>query len=315
MRNTGLEFSAKGQLGISHLGNPTEPGSNEILLKTLYTGLTNGTERHAFLSEHGYGGGFPSHHGYQHVSQVVKIGKEVTQYKMDDIVFFGEYKGHRGWNIVNENALMIKLPQDTDYKYCALFGVAGVALRAVRRMGISHGDKVWVAGQGPIGHFLGQAAGSMGASVTVTDMIDTRLERAREWGAQNVIDVKNSENQNKIKEFGPYHFIYDCCSVKTLLSDIYQFKLLAHGGTVGMMAVTDQVNYPWSLLHSTEGRIETSCHFIIDDLVELLSIYKKGDIKIKPMVSHDISIDDAPQIYKMLANNASDLFGVIFDWT
>ena len=44
------------------------------------------------------------------------------------------------------------------------------------------GDKVWVAGQGPIGHFAAQAARCVGAHVTVTDVIEKRLEAAEARG-------------------------------------------------------------------------------------------------------------------------------------
>ena len=156
MRTTALTFLSRGQLGLQELGDPPPLGPAEILIETVYTGITNGTERHAFLSEHGYGGGqFPSRHGYQHVGRVAAVGPGVTRYAPGDWVFYGEYVGHRGWNIAAENALLIGLPAGIDPKYAALFGVAGVALRSVRRMGVRAGDNVWVVGQGPIGLFTG----------------------------------------------------------------------------------------------------------------------------------------------------------------
>ena len=77
MRYSGLEFIAKGELAFCDLGTPSKLEPTEILLETKYTALTNGTERHAFLSEHGYGGGrFPSRHGYQHIGELCpRVGK------------------------------------------------------------------------------------------------------------------------------------------------------------------------------------------------------------------------------------------------
>ena len=316
MRYSGLEFIAKGELAFCDLGTPSKLEPTEILLETKYTALTNGTERHAFLSEHGYGGGrFPSRHGYQHIGRVVSTGGEVTQFEPGDWLFYGQYVGHNGWNIINEDALLIKLPVGIDYRYCALFGVAGVALRSVRRMGVSQDDNVWVVGQGPIGHFLAQVARSAGAKVTVSDMIDRRLDAAKECGAHIALKANSQKAPEIIKEGRPYDYIYDCCSVESLLSDICDNRLLAHSGTVGLIAVRDQITYPWNLLHGTEAKIETSCHFDKDDLRVLLFLYEQGYLQIAPMVSHIVTIDEAPQIYKKLADNASDLFGVIFDWT
>lgn len=316
MRKTALEFVAWGELALRDLGEPPRLGPSELLLETVYTGVTNGTERHAFLAEHGYGGGkFPSRHGYQHVSKVVAAGNDASHFRTGDRVFYGGYVGHNGWNIVNENALLVKLPAGMDHKYCALFGMAGVALRSIRRMGVGPGDNVWVAGQGPIGLFTAQAAMAAGARVTVTDRVEKRLDTARQCGAHIVLSASDENTERLLKEGGPYHYIYDCCGAKELLFDVHRNRMLAHGGTMAMMAVRDTLGYPWSLLHGAEARIETSCHFDADDLRVLLFLFQEGLLKIRPMVSHFVSIDEAPRIYDMLAHHGSDLLGVIFDWT
>ena len=315
MRRIGLEFTARGKVGVYDLGEPGEPGPNQVLLETRYTGLTNGTERHALMCEHGYGGGsFPGRHGYQHVGEVTAVGGAVAGFQKGDWAFFGGYVGHRGWNIGGEDGLLVKLPESVDRRYCALFGVAGVALRSVRRMDVRQGDNVWVAGQGPIGHFTAQAARAAGARVTVTDMLEKRLVAAEKCGAHTVLNAGDDGTLPALKEAGPYDYIYDCCSAENLLWDIHKNRLLAYGGTVGMMAVRDSVTYPWSLLHGTQAKIETSCHFDADDLRVLLFLHEQGLIKIEPMVSHLVSVDRAPEIYDKLVHTAGDLLGVIFDW-
>jgi 2-desacetyl-2-hydroxyethyl bacteriochlorophyllide A dehydrogenase len=316
VRKIVLEFVAKGRLEIQDLGEPPDLQSSQVLLETQYTGVTNGTERHALLCEHGFGGGrFPSRHGYQHVATVGAVGEGVTKFKAGDWVFYGAYVGHRGWNVVDENDLLIKLPESVDRRYCALLGVAGVALRGVRRMGVRQGDNVWVVGQGPIGNFTAQAAKAAGAKVTVTDMIQERLDAARACGAHIVLSAADANTNQLVKQGAPYSHIYDCCSAPALLADIHNNDLLAFGGTVGMMAVRDTVTYPWSLLHVRQARIETSCHFDKDDLRVLLFLHEQGLVSIEPMVSHFVSITEAPMIYDLLAKKAHNLLGVIFDWT
>lgn len=316
MRKIALEFAARGTLAVRDLGEPPPLRPTEVLLETLYTGITNGTERHALLAEHGYGGGvFPSRHGYQHVARVAAAGAGVTRFSVGDRVFYGGYVGHNGWNVADQHALLLKLPADIDCRDCALFGVAGVALRSVRRMGVRQGDNVWVAGQGPIGHFVAQAARASGARVTVTDALPNRLDAAREGGAHVVLNVADAETDRILKEGGPYTHIFDCCSAPNLLFDVHRLGLLAHGGTVGMMAVRDTVSYPWGVLHGTEARIETSCHFDADDLRVLLFLARQGLVRIAPMVSHRVSIDEAPRIYDLLAHHGEELLGVTFDWS
>ena len=316
MRTTGLEFAAKGKLAVVDLGAPPTPGSTEVLIETRYTAITNGTERHAFLVEHGFGGNrFPSRHGYQHVGQIAAVGRDVGGLREGDWVFYGDYVGHRGWNLVSEDTeLLATLPGDIDRQYAALFGVAGVALSGVRQMGVSVGHRVWAVGQGPIGNFTAQSALAAGARVTVTDIVPHRLAVAKACGAHVVLDARDESHLEELREGGPYDYIYDCCSAENLFFEIFEHQLLARHGTIGAMAVRDTATFPWSLLHGRRARIEVSCHFTRDDLRVLAQLCQQGSVRLRPLVTHAVGIEDAPRIYDMLASRSEDLLGVIFDW-
>ncbi|NLH99323.1 MAG: zinc-binding dehydrogenase [Chthonomonadales bacterium] len=310
-----VEFTSRGVAALVEIDEPPIPRGTQVVLRTEFTGVTNGTERHALMSEHGYGGGvFPSRHGYQHVGIVESIGEAVQTLAVGDRIFCGDYVGHRSWHITDENGLIVKLPDDVDAQQCALMGVAGVALRAVRRMRVGAGDSVWVAGQGPIGHFIAQAARAVGARVTVTDLNARRLAAAREAGAHLALDPSDPDTMAVLKANGPFNFIFDGCSAPRLLFDIFENGLLAHTGCIGMMAVRSEVTYPWSILHGTEARIETSCHFSRDDLRVLLFLIRQGLIRMEPIISDILPIAEAPALYGRLAAGDPALMGVVFDW-
>ena len=63
------------------------------------------------------------------------------------------------------------------------------------------------------------------------------------------------------------------------------------------------------------GQNRNLLSFDADDLRVLLFLYQQELVKIAPMVSHTILIDEAARIYQMLADGNPDLFGVIFDWS
>ena len=63
------------------------------------------------------------------------------------------------------------------------------------------------------------------------------------------------------------------------------------------------------------GQNRNLLSFDADDLRVLLFLYQQELVKIAPMVSHTILIDEAARIYQMLADRNPDLFGVIFDWS
>lgn len=322
MREIGIEYPAVGEMRFFELGQPPEPGPTEIVIATRYSGITNGTERHALVNDFGWGR-YPGRHGYQHVGQVVAAGNRVLPFDVGDRVFFGQYVGHRGWHLVEvggeeasptDTHLTIRLPEAVDRQECALLGVAGVALRAVKRIRVAPGQKVWVAGAGPIGHFAAQCARLKGAVVTVTDLVPRRLDVVRETGAHRALPADDEGVWQALQEAGPFDRIVDACGVESLFHDIHRHQLLAPRGVIAAMAVRGEVRFPWGLLHTREASIEVACHFSLAELRELIDHLSTGEIRIGPVVSHRVSIEQAPEIYAMLRDRPRDLLGVIFDW-
>jgi len=317
MRNIGIEFPEKGQMGFYELGEPPGIGPGQALLETLYSGITNGTERHGLMADHGYGGGYPGRHGYQHVCRVAAVGSQVTSLQVGQTLFLGIYVGHRGWHVVDampQPPLSIVLPDDVDHASCALLGVAGVALRAVRRTRVHAGQRVWVVGLGPIGIFGAQCARAVGAHVTASDMVDARLEAAAETGMHRVVDMREEDAWQRIVEGGPYGVIFDGSGYERLFHDVFERGLLAHQGAIAAIAVRGVTAFPWPMLHGTEAAIEVSCHFSVDELACLIHFLRTGLIRIEPIISHKVSIDEAPAVYATMRDDPRALYGVVFDW-
>lgn len=324
MRTIGIEYPEKGKAAFCDIGEPPDPKPTEVLIATHYSGVTNGTERHALLGEHGWKGNFPSRHGYQHAGVIAKAGSAVEAFKEGDPVFFGQYLGHRGWHIVdvgatdwNSNAshLVFKLGQDVSLKHSALMGVAGVAMRGIRRFRAAPAQRVWVAGQGPIGHFAAQAARAHGAYVTVSDINPMRLDIAKQCGAHRVVDASKPDAWDRLQDGAPYDCVIDACNLDSFLLDLVEHNVLAHGGVMGILAVHTHMTFHWSLLHMKEASIEVSCHFGLDDLKVLHHFMRQDIIKVEPVITHFKPIDEALGVYEALRDKPGELMGIVFDWT
>jgi D-arabinose 1-dehydrogenase-like Zn-dependent alcohol dehydrogenase len=64
----------------------------------------------------------------------------------------------------------------------------GTAYQALRRMRLAGGDTIAIVGQGPVGLSATQLAVAMGARVIALDVSTERLARAKEFGAEAIID-------------------------------------------------------------------------------------------------------------------------------
>lgn len=324
MRTTAIEYKAKGQMHFCDLGKPPDLGPTEVLVATRYSGITNGTERHTLLAEHAWANApYPSRNGYQNVGQVEAVGEKVKAFRPGDWVFCGDYIGHRGWIVRDVGAgpsvaptagLLVRLPDGLDPQDCALLGVAGVAMRGCRRARVAPAQKVWVAGVGLIGQFAAQSARALGATVTVTDINDRRLEVARELGARRVFNANDSKVWDLLKDGGPYDTIVDACGAPSILLDIHDHGLLGYKGAILGLAVRSETTFHWSTFHGREASIEVSCHFSLDDLRVLFHFMHEGIIRVAPLIWDRVPIDQADRIYEKLRDHPSELLGVVFDW-
>ena|SRR5437867_1815734 len=80
----GIIFPEKGRAAFREEPTPgCSPGT--LLCQSLYTGLTNGTERNVLVGGN-YGGSWPARCGYQNVGRVLAVGAGVEGYQPGEII-------------------------------------------------------------------------------------------------------------------------------------------------------------------------------------------------------------------------------------
>src|SRR5262249_4340696 len=72
-------------------------------------------------------------------------------------------------------------------------------LKAVNRLSLLRGDTVLVAGQGPIGLMFTRLLALRGMKVVATDLLETRLRLAKEFGA---VDARNPKAEARNSKEG-----------------------------------------------------------------------------------------------------------------
>ena len=108
--------------------------------------------------------------------------------------------GHAKYLLVPANTL-VTLPDELSFSAGAAIACgSGTAYGALRRMNISGRDTIAIFGQGPVGLAGTQFAKAMGARVIALDINPQRLERAKEFGADEVVNPGSNDPVEAIKE-------------------------------------------------------------------------------------------------------------------
>ena len=90
---------------------------------------------------------------------------------------------------------VVPLPEELSFETGAAISCGtGTAWGALQRLGLQGDHTIAIFGQGPVGLSATQLAHEMGARVIALDTSDERLVRAKELGADTILNPKNHEN-------------------------------------------------------------------------------------------------------------------------
>jgi L-iditol 2-dehydrogenase len=95
---------------------------------------------------------------------------------------------------------IVRIPRANSFLEGAMLEPVNTVLKAVNRLGIMEGDRVMVAGQGPIGLLFTRLIAWRGAHVLATDLMDSRLKFSSEFGARWTLraDAGNFRDQARV---------------------------------------------------------------------------------------------------------------------
>ena len=175
-----------------------------------------------------------------------------------------------------------------------------IGVQSCRRGGVKAGELVLILGAGPIGLALIEVARAKGARLVVTDVIESRLEFARELGAealkaddtlaQRVMELTNGEGAPVVIEATG--------NAKAMESTV---ELVAAGGRiviVGLVKKGTMVSFPGLDFTRKEMTIVGS-RASVNCFPESLELLAAGKIRY-PKVASEFSMWDAPQVFAKL---------------
>ena len=314
----GVMFVEKGKAALQQEPTP-ELAAGQVLCKTIYTGLTNGTERN-FLCGGNYGGhSWPARLGYQNVGEVLEVSEGVEGFAPGEIVFSGDVCNHVEYFAAPAGlgALIVKLPDEVDLKDAALFGVASVAMHDVQRAEILLGERVLVVGAGLIGQFTAQAARLAGADVTIVDLNEKRLLIAQKLGAGKTVRVTGLESWREAAEEGRFDVVFEDSGAPVLDHIIgvgWGDGIVKARARIVMIAGRERVDYAFNAAQARELTILHAGHFVADDLRLVTRLVAEGSLSISPTIQEVVRIDDCIAIYDSLRDDPGMLLGTVFDW-
>ncbi len=210
--------------------------------------------------------------------------------------------------------MCFKLPEHVSTKEGALIEPLAVGFHAAAQGNVSVGDTVVILGSGCIGLVTLLACKSRGAGkIIVTDLVDARLEKAKELGADYVINGKDADVISEIKKLtdnkGAVKVIETAGSAHTIAQTAH---IVSRGGTIVLvgLAATEEINYNFAQIMDKEAEIKSVFRYrnIYPKAIEAVA---SGIIDIKGIVTHEYELENIQKAFTEVVNNKTDLIKAI----
>ncbi len=200
-----------------------------------------------------------------------------------------------------ENGTYI-LPENVSYEEGTMIEPLACVVRAQRIIGVSEGQTVLVMGAGISGLLNISLAKLKKARVIATDIVEYRLKRAKESGADEVY-YANEELSTKADR------IIMCTGAMPAFEAA--FRYIDRKGVIMLFAIPNRnIQIPVEDFWRNELSIVSSYGAAPVDLEESLELIKDGKINVRDMITHRVKLEDIQKGFK-IAGEAKDSLKVV----
>jgi L-iditol 2-dehydrogenase len=214
---------------------------------------------------------------------------------------FSEFVRVPKLNVLNGTYL---LPNTVSYEEGTMIEPFACCVRGQRVINVKEGHTVLILGSGVSGLMNIKLAKLKGANVIATDIDDYRLRKAKEFGADEVIDVKNKEPDVKADR------IIICTGAMQAVSQA--FKCIDKKGQILFFAIPkENISVPIVDFWRNEWTITSSYGAAPVDLEQSLSLIRQGKINVKDMITHKLPLEKIQEGFKIVSEAKESLKVVI----
>lgn len=316
-------------------------GPKDALLKTKACGICSGDVMPWYIEKKA-----PLVLGHEPSGEIVEVGKEVTSFKLGDRVFVhhhapcftcrfcrrGDYVQCETWkntkiipggiseyilipqiNLENDT---LNLPDNLSYEDGTLIEPTACVVKALKRVNIKRGDIVLVIGLGVMGLLNILLARNYGAGKIIgADAVPFRIEKAKEFGADEVIDVSKYNLIESLKELTD-GAMADLVIVGPNSADAMRDGILAAGAGGRVLFFTpakpgEQLTIEPNDLYFKDINIITSYSCGPTDTADALEIIEEGTVRAEKLITHRFPIEEIARAFRITAEAKDSLKSVI----
>jgi len=311
-----------------------DPEDHEVLIRTSHSGVSIGTEFALIRGKLSWGP-YPLVTGYMATGVVEAAGCDVDGVKVGDQVFAranrkitladgssaspvsGTHCSHIVTQVDGTHGVGV-LPPNADLRTASMFTMPAVGYNGVDMAQPKLGESVVVHGCGLIGLGVVAASSLRGCRVIAVDVEERQLEVAVALGADHCINSKIQNLAKMLSELCPdgADVVFECTGIPVLIE---QAIVLARvGGKFVWQGNYGEAPINFSFLIPHAKQLTT--YFPCDDgyMPARTAVIKQMTSGVLPWaktITHHVSANDSPQLYKRILDGEKSIIGATIDWS
>lgn len=191
-----------------------------------------------------------------------------------------------------------------------------ISYHGIKRARIKKGERVLIVGAGTIGILAAMAAKLMGAEVYMCDVAQRKLEYAKEFGVDGVINSEESDFGNRVNEITDKDG-FDVTIEAVGLPSTFQncIDAVAFGGRVVLIGIGKKnLDFDFTVIQKKELNVFGSRNALEKDFTDTIDYVRGNDIDLEGIVTATYRMEDAPAAFKDFDRNAGDMLKVILEF-
>ena len=337
MKARRIVFTGTRQAEWQEFELPEEPGPHDVLIKTLWSAISAGTETAIYAGTHiGFrtpGARYPKYPylaGYAATGRILAVGSAVQGFQPGQIVAYpGKHATAGIWNV--DTTPLIRVPESVPHDLAALTRLGTISLNGIRLARIGIGDTVAVFGAGLIGQFAAQFAQLAGGFPVVSiDRLPGRLERAEACGLSRTVDAstRDAVEAGKALTAGRgFDVVVEATGAGPVVAQALALAAV-YGKVVLLGSPRGRVEIdPYHHIHSP-GVTVIGAHMRTTPGIEnvasrwtepanaqlIIDLLAANKLVVDPLISHRLPVAEALATYEGLVTHPEGYLGVLLDW-
>jgi L-iditol 2-dehydrogenase len=211
---------------------------------------------------------------------------------------------------------MQEIPSHVSFEEAAITEPLACVLHGVEEANVKLGDTVAVIGAGPIGLLHLLTVKKMGAEkIVMIDLVDERLNVAKELGADETINAGKENSVEKVQQLtGGYGADIVIEAIGSPVTWEQALRLARKGGTIlefGGCPPGTEIKLNTEMLHYGELTVLGAFHTTPLHFRKALNLISSRTVDVRPLVTKRMRLEDIKQAFEILSTSKNEIKIVI----